>query len=149
MTTTPTRQIIPHLSVRDGAKAIDFYVRAFGAVEEFRLTEPGGRLGHAELTVGGARFMLADEYPEYDSVGPDTLRGTTVAFSLSVDDVDATAARAVECGATLLRPIKDEFYGERVAALRDPFGHKWNLTQLIEHITPDEMKRRFDAMMAG
>ncbi len=149
MTTTPTRQIIPHLSVRDGAKAIDFYVRAFGAVEEFRLTEPGGRLGHAELTVGGARFMLADEYPEYDSVGPDTLRGTTVAFSLSVDDVDATAARAVECGATLLRPIKDEFYGERVAHIRDPFGHKWNLTRLLEHITPDEMKRRFDAMMSG
>ena len=82
-------------------------------------------------------------------VAPDPLRGPTAASTLSVDDVDATAARAVECGATLLRPIKDEFYGERVAHIRDPFGHKWNLTRLIEHITPDEMKRRFDAMMAG
>ncbi len=149
MTTTPTRQIIPHLSVRGGAKAIDFYVRAFGAVEEFRLTEPNGRLGHAELTIGGARFMLADEYPDYDSVGPETLHGTTVAFSLPVDDVDAAAALAVECGATLLRAITDEFFGERVARLRDPFGHKWNLTRTIEDLTPAELQRRFAAMMSG
>ena len=148
MSTSPQRLIV-HLSVRDAARAIEFYVRALGAAEEFRLTEPGGKVGHAELTVGGARFMIADEYPDHGFLGPESLGGTTVTLSLAVDDADAAAARAIAAGAPLLRPIKTEFFGERVASLRDPFGHRWSLTQVVETVAPDEMQRRFAAMTSG
>jgi PhnB protein len=136
----------PYLVVRGGAKAIEFYVRAFGAREELRLDMPDGRLGHAQLVVGAAKFMLAEEFPEYGYVGPKTLGGTTVGIQIYVEDVDAFADRAIAAGATLKRPIKDEFYGDRVAQLEDPFGHRWNFCTRVEEVSLDEMKRRMAAL---
>ena len=130
-----------YLSVRDAATAIDFYKRGFGATEVLRLQEPGGKVGHAEISIDGVVVMLSDEYPDYDAVGPQTLGHTTV--SIYVEDVDAMAERAVKAGATLLRPIKTEFYGERVATLKDPFGHKWSFQSRVEDLTPEEMQQRF------
>ena len=141
------QRIVPYLSVKDAPKAIDFYVRAFGAVETMRLVDPTGRVGHAELEVEGARFMLADEHPQIDSVGPQTLGGTSVSLSLYVADVDALSARAVAAGATLLRPVCDEFYGDRVAWMTDPFGHKWALTSRIEAVSNEEIARRYAEMI--
>jgi PhnB protein len=103
---------------------------------------PDGKLGHAELSIGSARFMLADEFPEMQCVSPIALQGTPVTLSVYVDDVDALAARAVDAGATLEAPIKDQFYGDRVAMLRDPFGHRWTLHTRIEDVSVDEMRRR-------
>lgn len=138
----------PHLVVKGAARAIDFYVRAFGARELFRLTEPGGKVGHAELDVGGARFALADEYPDFGALSPQSIGGSPVAIHLYVADVDAVAARATEFGALLLRPVRDEFYGDRVAMIADPFGHKWQVASRREDVSPTEMQRRFHAMFA-
>jgi PhnB protein len=139
----------PLIAVRGGARAIEFYQRAFGAVETMRIPAPEGRIGHAELRIGKARVMLADEYPEIPFVGPETLGGTTVTISLYVEDVDALAARAIAAGATLLQPISDQFYGDRVAQLRDPFGHRWSFSSRIEDVSPDEMMRRAAASPEG
>jgi PhnB protein len=134
--------VTPYLSVRNAAAAIDFYVRAFGALELMRLAEPSGKIGHAELRIARARIMLADEYPEIPSVGPETLGGTSVGLSIYVEDVDAFVTRAVEAGATLDRPIKDELYGDRSATLMDPFGHRWFFSTRLEDVGPEEVKRR-------
>jgi PhnB protein len=142
-------RLIPYLSVKEAARAIEFYGRAFGAVEVLRLVDPGGRVSHAELAIGEARLMLADEHPEIDSVGPQTLGGTSVSLTVYVEDVDALVERAITAGAKLLRPVTDEFYGDRVALLRDPFGHKWGFQSRIEHVSPEEMQRRFTALMQG
>lgn len=136
----------PHLVLRDAARAIEFYVRAFGAIETMHLDMPDGRVGHAELAIGAARFMLADEFPEFGSVGPATLGGTTVTIAIYVEDVDALVARAVAAGATLLRPVTDEFYGDRAASLQDPFGHRWRFATHIEDVSEQEMQRRLAAM---
>lgn len=136
----------PHLALRDAARAIEFYARAFAAVTTLRLDQPDGRVGHAELRIGAARFMLADEFPEVGHVGPATLGGTTVTIAIHVEDVDALVERAVAAGATLLRPIKDEFYGERAASLQDPFGHRWRFSTRFEDVSPEEMQRRLAAL---
>jgi PhnB protein len=133
----------PYLRLQGAAKAIEFYTKAFEAVEQFRLTEPSGRIGHAEIKIGDTTIMLADEYPEYGTQGPITLGGTTVAMHLHVDAVDALVDRAVEAGATLVRPLENQFYGERTGVIRDPFGHEWLLGEQIEAMTPEEMQRRF------
>lgn len=140
--------VMPHLIVKGGARAIAFYVRAFEARELFRLTEPSGKLGHAELAVGNARFAVADEYPDFGALGPTSVGGTPVSLHVYVADVDAVAARAVEAGATLLRPVRDEFYGDRVATLVDPFGHRWQVASRREDVSPAEMQRRFEALFA-
>lgn len=144
-----TTQIIPYLHVKGAARAIEFYKQAFGATEAMRLSEPGGRIGHAEIQIGEARIMLADEYPEYGILGPQSLGGTSVGIHLTVPDVDALAERAVAAGAKLARPIKDEFYGERGGKLEDPFGHVWHVVTHKEDVSTEEMQRRYDAMMAG
>lgn len=141
------KETFPYLRVRDGARAIAFYEKAFGVREKFRLTEPSGRLGHAELDFGDVTVMLSDEYPEMNIVGPATIGGTTVSIHLHVDDCDAAIARAVEAGATLVRPARDQFYGERSGTIRDPFGHEWMIGHEIEALSPDEMQRRYDALM--
>ncbi|MCU1238900.1 MAG: Glyoxalase family protein [Candidatus Solibacter sp.] len=133
----------PYLRLQGAAKAIEFYTKAFEAVEQFRLTEPSGRIGHAEIKIGDTTIMLADEYPEYGTQGPITLGGTTVAMHLHVDAVDALVDRAVGAGATLVRPLENQFYGERTGVIRDPFGHEWLLGEQIEAMTPEEMQRRF------
>ena len=143
-----TAQVIPYLHVQGAARAIEFYQRAFGATEVLRLSEPDGRIGHAEILIGGARIMLADEYPEYGILGPQSLGGTSVSLHLTVPDVDAFAQQAVAAGAKLAKPIKDEFYGERGGRLEDPFGHVWQVMTPIEEVSPEEMQRRYDALLA-
>jgi len=144
-----TAQIIPYLHVKGAARAIEFYQQAFGATEVLRLSEPGGRIGHAEILIGSARIMLADEYPECGILGPQSLGGTSVSLHLTVPDVDAFARQAVAAGAKLAKPIKDEFYGERGGRLEDPFGHVWQVMTRIEEVSPEEMQRRYDALLAG
>jgi uncharacterized glyoxalase superfamily protein PhnB len=140
-------EVFPYLCVRGAAKAIEFYVQAFGAREKFRLTEPSGRVGHAELELGGATLMLADEFPEHGIVGPETIGGTSVTIHLHVDDADAVIASAVAAGAQVQMAPQDQFYGERSGRIRDPFGHSWNIGHSIEAVTPDEMQRRYTELL--
>lgn len=144
--TVVIHEVFPYLRLRGAARAIEFYTEAFGAEEQFRLTEPSGRIGHAEMKLGPATIMLSDEYPEYGLGGPETVGGTTFSLHLHVDNVDELYARAVAAGATAVREPSDAFYGERGGTVRDPFGHEWLLGQHIEDVTPEEMQRRYDAM---
>jgi PhnB protein len=128
-------EVYPYLCVRGAATAIDFYTRVFGAQELMRLTDAGGRVGHAELKLGPATLMLADEHPDYGIQSPLAFGGTGTTIHLHVDDVDALTARAREAGATVLRAPADEGHGERQARLRDPFGHEWLLGQQIESVS--------------
>jgi uncharacterized glyoxalase superfamily protein PhnB len=143
------KELFPYLRVRGAARAVAFYAEAFGAKEKFRLVEPGGRIGHVELDFGAATVMLSDEYPEHGLGGPETVGGTTFCIHLHVDDADRAIARAVAAGATLVRPAADAFYGERSGTVRDPFGHEWLLGHSIEEVSPEEMQRRWDAMLGG
>ena len=138
-----------YLTVDGAAQAIDFYTRAFGAQEKFRLVEPGGRIGHAELDFGGTVIMVADAFPEYGLRDPKALGGTPFSIHLHVDDADAMVRRAVDAGATLERAPVDHFYGERSGSVFDPFGHRWLIGHAIEEISPEEMQRRYTAMMQG
>jgi PhnB protein len=138
-------EVFAYLHVEDGPKAIAYYVEAFGAKEKFRLNEPGGRMGHAELDFAGATIMLAEEFPELGIRGPRSLGGTSVTIHLHVDDCDETIRRAVAAGGTLLFPPKDRFYGERSGRVRDPFGHEWNIGHNLEEVSPEEMQRRYTA----
>lgn len=140
-------EVFAYLCVSDAAAAIDFYQRAFGATEKFRLTEPSGRIGHAELDFGGTTVMLCDEYPEYGIRGPQPAAPVSVTIHLHVDDADADIARAVAAGARLERPASDAFYGERGGSVFDPFGHRWLIGHSIEEVAPEEMQRRYDALM--
>ncbi|MGH9723375.1 MAG: VOC family protein [Bryobacteraceae bacterium] len=140
------KEVFPYLRIRGAAEAIEFYKRAFGAEELFRLSEPTGRIGHAEIKIGPATIMLADEFPEYGFQGPQALGGTTFSIHLHVDNVDALMQQAKDAGATVLRELKNEFYGERSGSVRDPFGHEWLLGQHIEDVSTEEMQRRYDAM---
>ena len=142
-------QATPYLCVKGAASAIEFYEKAFGAKEVLRLAEPGGRIGHAEIRIGEARIMLADEYPELGFLSPPSIGGSAVSIALEVEDVDAVAARAVAAGAKLTRPVRDEFYGERSGKLEDPFGHVWQVSTPIEEVSAEEMQRRYDALMVG
>jgi uncharacterized glyoxalase superfamily protein PhnB len=143
------QEVFPYLMVRDAKAAIAFYQQAFGATELFRLVEPSGRIGHAELQLGPAVLMVCDEFPEYGMVAPQGDRFTGCTIHLHVDDADAMAERAAAAGATVLMPPTDQFYGERSCRLRDPFGHAWLLGHSIEKVEPEEMQRRYTAMMAG
>jgi PhnB protein len=144
------KEVFAYLSVNDAAKAIEFYQKAFGATEKYRLVEPGsGRVGHAELDFGGHIMMLADEYPELNFRGPDKLGGTPVIIHLHVDDCDQVIERAIAAGAKLDRPPKDEFYGERSGTVIDPFGHRWSIGHHLEDVPPEEMQRRYHEMMKG
>lgn len=138
----------PYLIVQDAARAIDFYERAFGAKELFRLTDPTGKIGHAELEVRGSLFMLADEHPDFGALSPSRIGGTPVSLHLYVENVDAVVAQATEAGALVLRPLQDQFHGDRTAMIADPFGHKWHLATRKEEVSPEEMQRRMDAMYA-
>lgn len=142
-------ELFAYIRVKDAPKAIEFYKQAFGATEKFRLAEPTGRIGHAELDFGGTTLMLSDEFPEYGFKGPTAIGGTTFSIHLHVDDADALIARAVAAGATLVQPAQDQFYGERSGMVRDPFGHEWNIGHHIEDVSTDEMQRRYDELLKG
>jgi PhnB protein len=139
--------VTPYLIVNDAVRALAFYKKAFGAQELYRLEGPGGRIGHAEIQIGDSRIMLADEHPEFGAVSATTLGGTPVSICLYVADVDAWAQRAVAAGAEVLRPVKDQFYGDRSGTVADPFGHKWTIATHKEDLSPEEVHRRFEALM--
>jgi PhnB protein len=142
-------EVFPYLCVSDANAAIAFYTKVFGAREKFRLTEPSGRVGHAELELGGITLMLADEFPEYDMLSASTIGKTAVTLHLHVDNADALIDTAVSCGAKLERPPTDAFYGERGGSIFDPFGHRWLIGHSIEQVEPQEMQRRYDELMKG
>jgi PhnB protein len=134
--------ITPYLIVKGGAKALEFYARAFGAVERERMQEPGGKVRHAEIAIGDSQVMLADEHPEMGALSPETVGGTPISLHLYVEDVDAVVATAVAAGARLTRPVADQFYGDRVGGVTDPFGHRWFVATHKEDLTREELHRR-------
>ena len=136
------------MRVRDSGAAIGFYTRVFGATEKFRLVEPGGRIGHAELDFGGATLMLSDEFPEYGLLAPQAGAPAAMSLHLHVDNCDAVIARALQAGATLEMAAQDQFYGERSGSFIDPFGHRWNVGHNIEELSTEEMQRRYTAMLS-
>lgn len=138
-----------YLRSPDAAAAIAFYAEAFGAEEVYRLAEPSGRIGHAELRVGPATILISDAFPEWDIPATDPNEAPRFAMHLHVEDADAQIARAVAAGATLLREPADQFYGERSGKVRDPFGVDWDIGHEIEALSPAEMQRRYDALLAG
>ena len=142
-------EMFAYLCVGNAVEAIAFYEKAFGATEKLRLVEPGGRIGHAELDFDGATLMLADEFPEIGVKSPPSIGGSPVTIYLHVDDADAVVDCAVKAGATIEMPPTDMFYGERMAILHDPFGHRWNIGHTIEDVSPDEMQRRYNEMVEG
>lgn len=138
--------VTPYLAVDDAAAAVAYYAQAFGAVElPGRLTGPDGKIGHTAIRIGDSVVMLADISPGFNR-SPHELGGTPVVLHLMVDDVDATAQRAVDAGAEILIPVADQFYGMRAGRIRDPFGHVWILGKFIEKISVEEMERRFKAL---
>jgi PhnB protein len=136
------RTVTPYLSVDGASAAIAFYTKAFAATEVMRLPGPDGKLGHAEIQIGDSRVMLADEFPQMNFRGPKTIGGSPVHIHLYVQDVDAFYARALAAGAKTLRPIADQFYGDRSVSVEDPFGHVWHLATHKEDLTPEEIARR-------
>ena len=133
--------IIPYICVENAAEAITFYERAFDAKEEYRIANQG-QIGHAEMTIADARFMLSDPWPESGAVDPKALGGTPATLHLYVEDVDAVVARAVAAGAELTRKIADQFYGDRSGMVTDPYGHRWSFATRIEDLSPEELRRR-------
>lgn len=139
-------RLTPYIIVDGGARAIDFYKAAFGAVERMRLAGPDGRIGHAELTIGNSLVMLADEHPAMEAYGPGHFGGSPIGIHLYVDDVDAVVAKCVAAGGTLRHPVENKFYGDRMGTIDDPFGHRWYVTTHIEDVPPDEIARRAAAL---
>lgn len=140
--------VTPYLLIRGAAEALAFYQRSFGAVEVLRLQGPDGRIAHAEIRIGDSHVMLADEHPEMDFLGPQTRGGTTVTLLIYVADADAVFAAAVEAGATELRPLCDQFYGDRSGTVMDPWGHIWSIATHVEDVSADEIQRRFAELFA-
>ncbi len=135
-------QVVPYLCVDGASAAIEFYRNVFGATERMRMSEPDGTIGHAELEIGTALIMLSDEYPDLGIRAPKTIGGTPVTISVYVEDVDDVFTRAIHTGATALRPVKDQFYGDRTGQFEDPFGHRWSVATHIEDVSPQEMAER-------
>jgi PhnB protein len=140
-------ELFAYIHVKNAAKAMAFYTSVFGATEKFRLVEPNGRLGHAEMAFGDATLMISEEFPEYGIQGPQAGAPAGATLHLHVDDCDAVIARALAAGATLEMAAQDQFYGERSGSFRDPAGHRWSVGHSIEEVAPEEMQRRYTAMM--
>lgn len=134
--------VTPHLSIKDAPRAIAFYKEAFDAVEMMRIMQPDGRVGHAELKIGDSPIMLSSEFPEMGVRSPQTLGGSPVSIHLYVKDADAVFNRAVAAGATVRRPVADQFYGDRSGGVEDPFGHVWWISTHKEDLSPEEIERR-------
>jgi PhnB protein len=139
--------VTPYLIVHDGAGALAFYKQALGATETVRMAGPDGKIGHAEIQIGGGTVMLADEFPQMGATSPRSLGGSPVGLLVYVEDVDAVAARVVAAGAKTLRPVENQFYGDRSGTFEDPYGHKWTIATHKEDVPPDEMKRRAEEFM--
>ena len=141
--------VTPYLSVKGAASAIAFYKKAFAAKEIMRMPAPGGTIGHAEIQIGDSHIMLADEYPDMNFRGPKSFGGTSVHIHLYVHDVDRVVKKAVAAGAKVLRPVADQFYGDRSGSLEDPFGHVWHVATHKEDVPAKELKERAAAMAAA
>jgi PhnB protein len=140
--------ITPMLAYKSAAAAIEFYIDAFDAEEVMRLTDPQGRVVHAEIRIGDSHFMLSDENPQYNA-SPETVGKSTVILCMYSDDVDALVTRATGAGATLAMPVKEQFYGDRSGRLIDPFGYIWLVATHVEDVSPEEMQSRFDNMVSN
>jgi PhnB protein len=139
--------VTPYLMINGAAEAIEFYRRAFGATQLFKMDTPVGKIGHAEIQIGDSRVMMADDCGEESSFrNPRSIGSSPVGLHLYVEDVDAVFAQAVSAGATVIKPVQDQFYGDRTAALKDPFGHIWFLATHKEELSPDEIKQRAETM---
>ncbi|GDY09659.1 MAG: VOC family protein [Planctomycetota bacterium] len=136
----------PYLIIKGAAEAIEFYKRAFDATELVRMPGPDGAVMHAEIKIGDSPMMLADEFPEMGALSPKTIGGTPIVLMLYLEKVDEVFARAIAAGAKELRPVQNQFYGDRSGTLEDPFGHKWTIATHIEDLTPEEMEQRMAAM---
>ena len=141
--------VTPYLAIDGAEAAIEFYGTVFGAKERMRMPAPGNKIGHAELQLGDSVIMLSDAFAEMGHKTPQDLGGSPVVISVYVDDVDAVFDRAVAAGATPTRPVEDQFYGDRIGAFDDPFGHRWSVATHIEDVPPEEMARRAAEMMGG
>ncbi|HJV76645.1 MAG TPA: VOC family protein [Noviherbaspirillum sp.] len=139
----------PYLTIRNAAQALDFYKRAFGATEVMRMADPNGKVGHAEIRIGDSAIMLSDEFPDMDARSPQLIGGTPVMIHLYVEDADELVKRAVEAGATLQRPVENQFYGDRAGKVADPFGHIWWIATHVEDVPPQEIEKRAAAMFAS
>lgn len=139
--------VTPYLIVKDAARAIEFYKRAFGATELFRMQSPDGQVGHAEIKIGDSPVMLADEHPDMGFKGPQSPGETPVSLMIYVEEVDTVAAQAVAAGATVMRPVQNQFYGDRSGTFIDPFGHVWTIATHVEDVPPDELQRRAEEAM--
>ena len=139
--------ITPYLMIKGANEAIEFYKKAFGATEVMRLDGPNGSVGHAEIKIGDSHVMLADEWPDMGHLGPKSIGGTPVGICLYVEDADAVYQKAIDAGATVLKPIQDQFYGDRSGTVFDPFGHMWTIGTRIEDLTPEEISKRMAEMM--
>jgi PhnB protein len=137
----------PYLIIGDAAKAIDFYKSVFGATELMRMDGPGGKVMHAEIRIGNSPIMLADEFPDMGFLGPLSLGGTSTSILLYIEDVDTMFHKALSSGATVVKPLQDQFYGDRSGTVLDPFGHQWTLSTHIEDVPNDELNRRMEEMM--
>lgn len=137
--------VTPYLIVKNAADAIQFYQKAFGAKEIMRFAMPNGKIAHAEIQIGNSRIMLADEYIEMNAKSPEAYGGSPISMHLYVEDVDQLFEQAVAAGAKIERPIEDQFYGDRLGGLSDPFGHQWYISSRIENLTMEEMQRRSQA----
>jgi PhnB protein len=135
-----------YIAIKGCDEAIEFYKKAFGAIEKGRLLMPDGKIGHAEITIEGSLLMMSEENSDWGNVSPQTLGGNPLTFSLYVKDVDAVFQKAVDAGATVLMPLKDEFYGDRTGQVVDPFGYKWMIATHKEYVSFEEMQKRFDKM---
>ena len=141
--------VTPYLIVNDGPAALEFYKKAFGAVELLRMPRPDGRIGHAEIKIGDSPVMLADEHPEIGALSPQSVGGSPVSIHLYVADVDAMFKQAVAAGASVVRPVQKQFYGDRTGGVKDPFGYQWYIATHVEDISPEELQRRAAAQHGG
>lgn len=135
-------QVSPYLAVDGANDAIEFYKGVFGAIERGRMAAPGGAIGHAELQIGDSVVMLSDAFPEFGNKSPKAIGGTPVTLSVYVEDVDSVYAKAIAAGATSIRPVEDQFYGDRSGLFEDPYGHRWSVSSRVENLTPEEMQSR-------
>jgi PhnB protein len=141
-------RVIPSLVIDGASAAIEFYGAVLGTSVRMRMESPDGKVGHAELQLGDSVLMLSDEFPDMGFVGPKTVGGTPVTISVYIEDVDAAFQRALDAGATELRPVENQFYGDRSGQFEDPFGHRWNVATHVEDVPEEELGRRAAALMS-